>query len=160
MGDHNTADDRAIPQPLRSLHCTAHAFVSFVNCTNRIANVFWINFQGQRKSYTTEGLPPGRRLDIKTFLSHPWIARDFQTGDALTFVDRGSASCCVYMPERWDGNRHYRAPIVRIGVPVFTLYERSLQVVRTLVPNKDDFDDLEIPKHVKYDLRHVEDAIP
>ncbi|XP_063957326.1 von Hippel-Lindau disease tumor suppressor-like [Lytechinus pictus] len=160
MGDHNNDDQsRAPPNPLKSRRSNVKAFVSFKNSTDRIVDVIWMNFAGQRQTYTENGLAPGRQLNMHTFEGHPWIVRDKVTGDTLEFVDHGVGRL-IYMPERWDGERFYRAPIIKIRVPIYSLYERSLQIVRQLIHNQDNVDELEIPKQVKYDLCHVRDIIP
>nr|ASL69986.1 von hippel-lindau tumor suppressor [Strongylocentrotus purpuratus] len=159
MGDHNIDDRNRIPNPLKSGASNIKAFVSFKNSTDRVVDVVWMNFNGQRQSFTENSLAQGQQLNMHTYEGHPWIARDKLTADMLEFVDHGVGKL-VYMPEPWDGRRGYRAPIVKIRVPMFSLYERSLQVVRQLLRNKDDVDELEIPKQVKYDLSHVRDIIP
>ena len=58
-----------------------HSFVRFVNVTERRVNVVWLNYEGERVHYKT--LQPQHFVDVNTFVGHPWIFQDADTGDKL-----------------------------------------------------------------------------
>jgi hypothetical protein len=59
---------------LQSGESRERATVRFANDTGNDVQLFWIDFQGERKPYGT--LAPGTRRTVETFVSHPWLATD------------------------------------------------------------------------------------
>jgi von Hippel-Lindau disease tumor supressor len=41
-------------------------------------NILWLNYEGERVRYKT--LQPNQFVDVNTFVGHPWIFRDADTG--------------------------------------------------------------------------------
>ena len=65
-----------VPRGLKSRESTCESKVEFKNLTNDVVFLYWIDFEGRAKFYGE--LSPINRLDrgieIKTFVSHPWVA--------------------------------------------------------------------------------------
>ena len=76
MGNPASNEDDVV---LRSEPSTHHSFVRFCNRTLRRADVIWFNYTGQGVKYKT--LLPTQTVDVNTFVGHPWMFRDHDTGD-------------------------------------------------------------------------------
>lgn len=110
---------------LKSKESNIRAFVKFVNTSERDVDVYWLNFKGEKISYST--LPPGTHcnvsymlnsdmkrvyvtdweftvhshflpfsLQINTYVTHPWVFSCSQTGERLK-VNKNY----VFFPEPW-----------------------------------------------------------
>lgn len=66
-------------EQLRSNHSVERVCVKFVNLTNRVVEVIWVNYSGLFQRYTL--LRKRQHVDINTFKTHPWIAVDVDTKD-------------------------------------------------------------------------------
>ncbi|KAL8562379.1 hypothetical protein ACOMHN_066093 [Nucella lapillus] len=117
------------PVKLRSEMSQNHAFVRFNNQSSRRVAVYWMNYAGERVRYSVIG--PGSFLEVNTYESHPWVAVDAATGDAM-LVDRREA----YMPvaylrqsRQWPPQRAE----VAVGCPMYSLCESCVQVLRDQV---------------------------
>ncbi len=64
------ANERA----LSSLSSGVGTRISFINHTGEPRAVYWLDFQGARVPYGTLG--PGQKLELKTYLTHPWVIAD------------------------------------------------------------------------------------
>lgn len=58
--------------------------ITFINSSNRIVEVFWINEEGRSISYGD--INPNDIKGIGTFLNHSWCIRDKSTGAPITAV--------------------------------------------------------------------------
>lgn len=76
---------------LRSRSSNIYSFVRFVNRTLRKVDIIWLNYEGSRVKYKT--LAQDQFVDVNTFVGHPWIFRDADTGDRLLVK-----LCEVYQP--------------------------------------------------------------
>jgi von Hippel-Lindau disease tumor supressor len=140
---------------VRSEHSLHKSFVRFINKSNRTVDVIWINFEGRLVKYNT--LQPGVFLDMNTYATHPWIFLDSETQDRLVVESKE-----VFLPEPWYVQyRHLRREElpptpertpVYITIPVYTLRERSLQIVRDNLLQPDDAFKLELPNSLQRDL--------
>lgn len=68
-------------RPFRSVHSIIESPVRFVNLTGRQVDVIWINYRGEEVLQAT--LMKNNRLDLNTFMTHPWIAVDSQTNERM-----------------------------------------------------------------------------
>lgn len=75
------------PGSVRSLDSNRPAVIRFANGTGRTLEIFWLDFQGQRKFYRQ--LKTGQDYRQPTYLTHPWIAVD-SAGDCVDGVLKAS----------------------------------------------------------------------
>ncbi|XP_022092368.1 von Hippel-Lindau disease tumor suppressor-like [Acanthaster planci] len=137
----------------------AKAYASFRNRSPRVVDILWLNWEGERVNYTKNGLKQGYKMDMNTYEGHPWIFRDHCSGDKLVFVaGTDGQSKEVFFPTP-AGEERPHATQVNIQLPVYTLLERSLQVLRNLIRDKSDFDKLEIPAELKSQLANPVDTV-
>ncbi len=55
--------------------------LQFANHTDRIVNVYWINYDCTEELYMTLG--PGKSYSQDSFVTHPWVVRDALSGTPL-----------------------------------------------------------------------------
>lgn len=131
---------------LRSGRSQIHSFVRFVNLTLRKVDIVWLNYEGARVRYKT--LHPGQFVDVNTFVGHPWIFRDADTGDRLMVQLKEVYEPIGYnIAQGWPPQRR----IVNITIPVYTLQERCLQVLRDIVP-ANMINRLDLPSALKQEM--------
>lgn len=135
---------------LRSVRSDLMSAVTFISRTRRPVAIYWMNYEGQRVRYCV--INYGDHFPLTTYESHPWIFRDSNNGDKLVTSDGQE----VFWPRPWDGGQQDR---VIIGIPVYTLREKCLQVVRSLFTT-EVIGDLSIPMTLKDDLLKGLDATP
>jgi len=145
MGEPESEEDPPV-RPLRSLHGIIESPVRFVNRTGRQVNVIWINYQGEEVLQAT--LTKNSRLDLNTFMTHPWIAVDSHTNERMLLNLRET-----YLPgepeiRRMDFQRR-RAYAVRaqvsITLPVYRLEEYCVMTLRNIVLPQN-IDKLPLPR--------------
>ncbi|XP_041048666.1 von Hippel-Lindau disease tumor suppressor [Carcharodon carcharias] len=145
---------------LRSYHSRERSVVTFCNCTGRSVRPVWINYRGEPVPYAKMAAQSGRRMN--TFLGHPWMFRDAVSDDRLLVNGHE-----VFVPPPGQVNEvgQPRYIMVNITIPVYTLKERCLQVVRSLVKREDYrnleivgslYDDLEDQPQVLKDLQRLQ----
>ncbi|NXG47406.1 VHL disease, partial [Psilopogon haemacephalus] len=108
---------------LRSPKSLERSQVIFNNRSPRRVLPFWVDFEGRPRSYPV--LQPRTGRMMCSFRGHYWLFRDEGTNDGL-LVNR--QELFVVTP-----NVH----TADITLPVFTLKQRCLQVVRSLVKPVD-----------------------
>lgn len=69
------------PEAPRSLHDREKCYVRFINNTNKIVEILWIDYSGRYVRYRV--IKKGDYIDINTFKTHPFVAKDFITKDML-----------------------------------------------------------------------------
>lgn len=96
---------------LKSTKSKVMSFLRFVNKTKRRVDVIWINYEGQAVKYKT--LDCDECLDVNTFVGHPWIFRDSETGDKLVVQLKH-----IYNPPAWHTSlsKSENKPVRRIVV--------------------------------------------
>ncbi|MGH0175893.1 UNVERIFIED_CONTAM: hypothetical protein FKN15_005902 [Acipenser sinensis] len=130
---------------LKSLNSDVVTNVTFVNKTRRKARAWWLDFRGDPVSYGDIG--PDDRLRMTTYLTHPWIFRDTDTGAKLLVNMRE-----IYFPEpNNDEDGCLVSHDVIITTPVYLLQDCCLMLIRKLVKQKD-YRKLEIPESLRKDL--------
>ncbi|XP_063794926.1 von Hippel-Lindau disease tumor suppressor-like [Pseudophryne corroboree] len=139
---------------LRSLGSQQKIYIIFCNQSPRTVQPIWVNFKGDPEPYPT--LPPGTELRMITYLDHIWVFRDVETDVALTVNNKE-----IYLP---SPNENGPPAVVNISLPVFSLKDRCLQVVRSLVKPEDYrkleivaslYEDLENRPNITKDLRRL-----
>lgn len=102
---------------IRSGRSQIHSFVRFVNLTVRKVDIVWLNYEGARVRYKT--LLPDQFVDVNTYVGHPWIFRDADTGDRLMVQLREVFEPIGFNPgEGWPPQRR----VVNIMIPGRLLY--------------------------------------
>lgn len=79
-------------QMLASGHSRTRSCLLFINNTQRMVGVFWMDYNGYQVHYRT--LRPGMGIEVDTYLTHPWIFRDMTTGERMHAFHND-----VYFPE-------------------------------------------------------------
>uniref|UniRef100_G3TGU8 von Hippel-Lindau disease tumor suppressor n=2 Tax=Loxodonta africana TaxID=9785 RepID=G3TGU8_LOXAF len=139
---------------LRSVNSREPSQVIFCNYSPRVVLPVWLNFDGEPQPYPT--LPPGKGRRIHSYRGHLWLFRDAGTYDGL-LVNQTE----LFVPSlNVDGQPIF----ANITLPVYTLKERCLQVVRSLVKPEDYrrldiarslYEDLEDHPNVRKDLERL-----
>ncbi|XP_042195734.1 von Hippel-Lindau disease tumor suppressor [Callorhinchus milii] len=157
----NVMEAEARLQPrLRSVGNPQRSFLIFCNRSRRSVSPIWINYSGDPVPYPDMVARTGRRMN--TFMGHPWIFRDAVHEDRL--LGNGQE---IFMspPGQVDENGVPSYIMVNITIPVYTLKERCLQVVRSLVKREDYrkleivrslYEDLEDGPNIQKDLRQLQ----
>lgn len=124
------------------------------NRSPRVVLPVWLNFDGEPQPYPT--LPPGTGRRIHSYRGHLWLFRDAGTYDGL-LVNQTE----LFVPSlNVDGQPIF----ANITLPVYTLKERCLQVVRSLVKPENYrrldivrslYEDLEDHPNVRKDLERL-----
>ncbi|XP_012276279.1 von Hippel-Lindau disease tumor suppressor [Orussus abietinus] len=140
---------------LRSISNVHSSFVRFVNTTRRSVGVYWIDYQGHAVQY---GILSYRDyLDVNTFVTHPWIFVDEET------QDRFRVNCSdVFFPEAWfprdvairpdDLPPRVERTCVYITLPIYSLRELCLRVVKRKLRSDWHAFLLDIPRSLQYEL--------
>nr|AHE80969.1 von Hippel Lindau E3 ubiquitin ligase [Xenopus laevis] len=133
---------------LRSDNSRQPVPVVFCNRSPRTVQPIWVNFQGDPQSYPT--LPAGRGRRMNTYLGHIWLFREAET-DVGLIVNKKE----IYVT---SPNVNGSPALVNISLPVFSLKERCLQVVRSLV-KPEDYRKLEIVASLYEELENKPDVV-
>ena len=100
-------------RPYKSLHSFVESPVRFINRTGREVHVIWINYEGKEVLKTT--LLTNKKLDLNTFMTHPWIAVDSKTNERMLLNFRKT-----YLPGEPEVRRmdfeHRKAYVARAQV--------------------------------------------
>ncbi|KAJ8409391.1 hypothetical protein AAFF_G00235890 [Aldrovandia affinis] len=129
---------------VRSLVSRIPSHVIFCNRSPRAVRPVWINFRGEPQPYDT--LQPGTGRRMATFVGHAWLFRDAEMDEPM-LVDGKE----VFLPK---ANENAQVLLVNITLPVLSLKERALQVVRRHV-GPEDYRKLDIAHCLRDDLEDL-----
>lgn len=142
----------------RSLNSQHESFVRFINTTPHIVTLYWMDYQGQAINYGD--LSPGDYREINTFHTHPWIFVNKDTG-VRYLVDKGD----VFFPAPWflkyimsrgvmpnELPQRIERTNVYIVLPMFTLQQLSLRVIKNCIMYDSDSFLLDIPRSLQLEL--------
>ncbi|KAL6256037.1 von Hippel-Lindau disease tumor suppressor-like [Pogonomyrmex barbatus] len=139
---------------LRSLNSQHESFVRFINTTPHVITLYWMDYQGQAVNYGD--LAAGGSREMNTFHTHPWIFINKETG-VRYMVDQRD----VYFPAPWflkyedrprDLPRRIERTNVYIRLPMFTLQELSLRVIKNCLTYDSHAFLLDIPRSLQIEL--------
>ncbi|GAB0100829.1 Protein Vhl [Sergentomyia squamirostris] len=129
---------------VRSLNSVNRAFVLFHNTTNRLVELFWVNYQGRKVSYAK--IAPRSAMRSDTYVTHPWLLEDFYTKERLLVSGR-----MIYFPIVWHqgpidfDNLRIERQVVRVYFNLRRLETIAVETVALRLRNSRNADVLEIP---------------
>ena len=133
---------------LRSKESVERAFLKLVNSTDRVVDVYWINYASKLIRYTT--MPPHTEVSLDTYSTHPWIFRDNRTSEMLHVKNQE-----VFWPEPWILTRLRARTFIHIHLPMKSLKLTCIWKTVSLVQTAEAIDQLEIPKCLIDELHEV-----
>lgn len=154
MSDMCTHSDSAVRKRLKSSASMVCSFVRFVNKTSYNVDTVWINYEGQRAKYKT--LRPNEFVDVNTYVGHPWIFVDSDTGNRMV----------VQMKEVFESTDGWKPAdnvspqrkVYNITIPMYPLKERCLQYLTKII-KQENIEALDLPRNIQSDLEERFDSI-
>jgi len=70
---------------LQSESSTTRISFDVENRTDKALQLYWLSFSGDREAYRE--LAPGERFERGSYLTHPWLLADVETGDCVALLE-------------------------------------------------------------------------
>lgn len=138
-------DDHLIMSGVKSIESKEPVFLIIGNLTNRIINMYWVDYESKLVLYKT--LKPRTGIILDTYKTHPWVFRDSNTNERM-HVNHTD----IFWPESSEPNQEQRSRVL-IHFPVRTLKENALWKIVQLINDGKSIDRLEIPTLLLEDLK-------
>ncbi|CAH1181039.1 unnamed protein product [Phyllotreta striolata] len=137
-----------------------NAYVRFINKTDRVIEIVWLNYTGMYIRYKI--LKKDYFVDVNTFNTHPWVAFDYETKNRLhidkEFVYHPKTSK-EFFRQKYPNRtipENYEARIrAYITLPIYSLRYTALLSIRNMLNSSEDASKLELPKPLVEDLKKV-----
>jgi len=117
----NAENEPSLPS-LRSRDTKISVQLTFINNTERKADVYWIDFKGKYVHY--KQLLPGQGLRLNTYETHPWVFLDHATKASLVVLNKR-----VFLPQYIERDGEPLPVAYRITIPLYSLKERAIQAL-------------------------------
>ncbi|XP_018398587.1 PREDICTED: von Hippel-Lindau disease tumor suppressor-like isoform X1 [Cyphomyrmex costatus] len=144
----------------RSLNSEHESFVRFINTTPHTITLYWMDYDGQAIDYGD--LSAGDYREINTFYTHPWIFVNKETGDRAKRNRYLAEQRDVFFPAPWflqyRGVTQDKLPQriertnVHIVLPMFTLQQLSMRVIKNCLTYDSQAFRLDIPRTLQLEL--------
>ncbi|XP_048777014.1 von Hippel-Lindau disease tumor suppressor-like [Ostrea edulis] len=108
------------------------SFVRFMNRTQRGVDIVWLNYEGARVKFKT--LSAYEFVDVNTYVGHPWIFLDMETGERLVVNLKSVYEPTTgWVPGHWPPVRK----VVNITIPIYSLKDSCIRFFRRHLPKKN-----------------------
>lgn len=140
---------------IKSGPSTHHCRLKLFNCTPYKIDIYWIDYQSNYKPYTQ--LNANETLPIGTYVSHPWVFINAQTGEYQQINHKN-----IFWPEQLiltntRGERYLNCELIKIHMPLRTLKECALLTIFRQLSNEMALNELadELPKSLIDNLMNM-----
>lgn len=132
---------------VRSVNSEHQAFLRFTNRTSRPVDIWWRDFDGNRRFY--ERMEPGAFYDINSYLTHPWEFTDASTKEHFVINNK-----YVFRAPDHVGDMMYRTNW-NITVPVRSLRSTTMLTLASMLPNSEAASQLDLPLVLTRELKEL-----
>ena len=124
----------------RSVESKEPTYVRFVNKSGKKAELIWLDYEGKKVPYIR--LEPEEGVDINTYVTHPWLVEECDTGEALSVLSQP-----IYYPKASP-----ERSVVHISLPLYSLRKAALLKLRDCLSSPDLSFHLQLPQTLQLQL--------